>query len=313
MVVVLPAPLTPAITITRACRRQAGQARAGRSQQCGDFRCKRGAQFGFVQILQIFALAQGRHNFTGRLDPKVGHNQQVFQRIQLFGGKSASAQQPAKTVAQRLARPAQAGRKRPNSRSCTPPKSISPSKRTVMAGYAYRNNVARFGCLLWLETAHGQSTASGLAGFPRTYWRVPTRASSVFRVVVRRHRAKRRRAPLICHPPIAACAQPVCRGARKTEKHAARQYRNRDKCQRVFEHGSRFGGKARNDVGAEAISGRCAFSFSQNDRLLARMAALHAFQNHVVTGLQRQMKMRHQTLLMDNHVKQGRVYFDSID
>ena len=44
-----------------------------------------------------------------------------------------------------------------------------------------------------------------------------------------------------------------------------------------------------------------------------QMTALHALQDHVITGLQRQMQMRHQPLIRSKRVEQIRVGLDRVE
>jgi hypothetical protein len=46
---------------------------------------------------------------------------------------------------------------------------------------------------------------------------------------------------------------------------------------------------------------------------VAQMAALHPLQDHVVTGLQRQMEMRHQPVIVRNRLHQILIRLDGVD
>ena len=52
---------------------------------------------------------------------------------------------------------------------------------------------------------------------------------------------------------------------------------------------------------------------AERDRIGARMAALHALEDHVVAGLQRQMQMRHQPRLVGERIEQIGVGLDRVD
>jgi hypothetical protein len=61
-------------------------------------------------------------------------------------------------------------------------------------------------------------------------------------------------------------------------------------------------------------SGRILRTSSQNRMVsVAQMAALHPLQDHVVTGLQRQMEMRHQTVIVRDHLHQILIRLDGVD
>ena len=76
-----------------------------------------------------------------------------------------------------------------------------------------------------------------------------------------------------------------------------------DDLQRILEHPIGFGGKARNDVGAEYNTRTARPEIvAERDRVLTGMAALHPLENHVVARLQRQMNMRHQPLLTRDNI-----------
>ena len=87
-----------------------------------------------------------------------------------------------------------------------------------------------------------------------------------------------------------------------------------DDLQRVREHLVRLGREAGDDVGAEDDAGAPRAQFrAECDRVFARMAALHALQNHVVARLQRQVNVRHHPLLARDHVHQFGVSLDRVD
>ena len=62
------------------------------------------------------------------------------------------------------------------------------------------------------------------------------------------------------------------------------------------------------DVGPQA-----AHLLAERDRVGARMPALHALQDQVVAGLQRQMQMRHQPRLAGDGIEQIGVGLDRVD
>ena len=83
---------------------------------------------------------------------------------------------------------------------------------------------------------------------------------------------------------------------------------------RVLEHRVGLGREAGDDVGAEDdVGAQFAHILAEADRLVAQMPALHALQDHVVAGLQRQMQMRHQPRLGGDGVEQIVVGLDRID
>ena len=87
-----------------------------------------------------------------------------------------------------------------------------------------------------------------------------------------------------------------------------------DEIDRARKHVLGFGRKARDDVGAERdIRPQPPHLGAELDRILARMPALHPLQNEIITGLQRQMQMRHQPFIVRNDVEQIAVGLDGID
>ncbi len=73
-------------------------------------------------------------------------------------------------------------------------------------------------------------------------------------------------------------------------------------------------GKSGNDVGAESdIGPQGAHALAEVDGILTRMPPLHALENEIVAGLQRQMQMRHQPRLVGQRVEQIVVGFDRVD
>ncbi len=71
-----------------------------------------------------------------------------------------------------------------------------------------------------------------------------------------------------------------------------------DEAQRVLKHRIGFGRETGNEVGPEdQIGPQGAHLVGEANGIVAAVAALHALQDHVVAGLQRQMEMRHQPFL----------------
>ena len=83
---------------------------------------------------------------------------------------------------------------------------------------------------------------------------------------------------------------------------------------RAREHFLRLGREARDDVGAERdVRAQPPHLRAELDRIMARMPPLHPLQNQVVAGLQRQMQMRHQPLVVRDDIEQIEVGLDGID
>ena len=75
-----------------------------------------------------------------------------------------------------------------------------------------------------------------------------------------------------------------------------------------------LGREAGDDVAAEHDVGpQPPHLLAERDRVGARMAALHALEDHVVAGLQRQMQMRHQPRLVRERVEQIGIGLDRVD
>ena len=87
-----------------------------------------------------------------------------------------------------------------------------------------------------------------------------------------------------------------------------------DTRERVGEHLLRLGRKARDQVGAERHFGAgLAQAAAQVDRVGARVAALHALQDHVVARLEAEVHVRCNAWLVRQCFKQGFVDLDRID
>ena len=87
-----------------------------------------------------------------------------------------------------------------------------------------------------------------------------------------------------------------------------------DKIERAREHFFRFGRKADDEIGAEDdIGSRLAKRAAKVDCVLARMAPLHALQDQIVAGLQRQMKMRAEPRVFGDRRAQVVIDFDAVD
>ena len=87
-----------------------------------------------------------------------------------------------------------------------------------------------------------------------------------------------------------------------------------DERQRILKHLFRFGREAGDEIGPEHdIGPRPLEPGAEADRVGAAVAALHSLQDHIVARLQRKMKMRHQSRLVGDHLKQIRFSLDAID
>ena len=104
-------------------------------------------------------------------------------------------------------------------------------------------------------------------------------------------------------------------GPRRERKHVKlRQAALVDQVERAREHVFGLGRKARNDVAAERHVGpQPPHLLAERNGVGARMPALHALEDQVVAGLQRQMQMRHQPRLIGERVEQVGVGLDRID
>ena len=98
----------------------------------------------------------------------------------------------------------------------------------------------------------------------------------------------------------AACARPACPGAARTETRAGRSGRSRRRGRSELANMSSVSvGKPAIRSAPNTMSGRSRRTSAQNaDRVGAQVPPLHALQDHVVAGLQRQMQMRHQPRLL---------------
>ena len=84
--------------------------------------------------------------------------------------------------------------------------------------------------------------------------------------------------------------------------------------QSVERHFFSFGGKSGDEVGADGrIGARGLDPLDRAHRVGAAVAALHALEDHVVAGLQRQMEMRHQPRLAGDQLEQGIVDLDAVE
>ena len=85
----------------------------------------------------------------------------------------------------------------------------------------------------------------------------------------------------------------------------------RHKIERVRKHVLGLGRETRDDVGAEHdVGAQPPHVGAKSDRVGAQMAALHALEDEIVAGLQRQVQMRHQPRLVGERVDQVTVGFD---
>ena len=76
----------------------------------------------------------------------------------------------------------------------------------------------------------------------------------------------------------------------------------------------RLGGKAGDEVGPEdGIRAKTPHGLTEPDRIVAAVPALHALEDQVVAGLQREVEMRHQPVLAGNRLPESRVGLDGID
>src|SRR5262249_29171047 len=79
-----------------------------------------------------------------------------------------------------------------------------------------------------------------------------------------------------------------------------------DQVERSSEHVFVFGRKPRDDICAEThIGAKASHLLEKSNRVTARVPALHALENEIITRLQRQVQMRHQTRFLAQCVEQG--------
>ena len=87
-----------------------------------------------------------------------------------------------------------------------------------------------------------------------------------------------------------------------------------DQIERAREHLLGLGRETGDDVGAEHdIGPQPAHLVAERDGIGARMPPLHALEDEIVAGLQRQMQMRHQPRLIGKRIEQIVIGFDRID
>jgi hypothetical protein len=87
-----------------------------------------------------------------------------------------------------------------------------------------------------------------------------------------------------------------------------------DQRERVGEHGRVFGREAGDQVRADRDVGTGGLqAFDQRDAFGARMAALHALQDHVVAGLEREVDVRHDARLAREQREQAVVDLDAVE
>ncbi len=84
--------------------------------------------------------------------------------------------------------------------------------------------------------------------------------------------------------------------------------------QGVLEHLFGFGGEPGDDIGTEDdVRAHAADFLAEGNRIGAQMTALHPLQNHVITGLQREMEMRHQSFVLGDDAHQVIIGLDAVD
>ena len=84
--------------------------------------------------------------------------------------------------------------------------------------------------------------------------------------------------------------------------------------QAVERHFFSFGGKSGDEVGADRRVGpRGLDPLDRAHRIGAAVAALHALEDHVVAGLERQMEVRHQPRLAGDQLEQRVVDLDAVE
>ncbi len=87
-----------------------------------------------------------------------------------------------------------------------------------------------------------------------------------------------------------------------------------DDVERGVEHRFRLGRKADDEVGAkDDVGSRLPQRVAEADRVLSRMPALHALQDQIVAGLQREMKMRAKPCIFRKSLDEIFVDFNAID
>ena len=84
--------------------------------------------------------------------------------------------------------------------------------------------------------------------------------------------------------------------------------------QRVLKHLIGFRRETGNDVGTEGhIWAKRTGTVADVDHILTQMAALHAFQDHIIPGLQAEVKMRHQARFFGDELPEVVINLDRIE
>src|SRR5581483_12131297 len=99
---------------------------------------------------------------------------------------------------------------------------------------------------------------------------------------------------------------------RRERKHVkVRQSALADQIERAPKHLLGLGGKTSDDIGAEYhVRAQAAQRLAKLDGILARVPALHALENEIVAGLERQMQMRHQPVVLRESVNEIAIGLD---
>ena len=87
-----------------------------------------------------------------------------------------------------------------------------------------------------------------------------------------------------------------------------------DQVERARKHLLGLGREARDDVSAEHhVGAQPSHLITECNRVGAQMAPLHALEDEIVTGLQREMQMRHQPLLFADQAEQVRINLHNVE
>ena len=82
----------------------------------------------------------------------------------------------------------------------------------------------------------------------------------------------------------------------------------------LFKHGICFGRKACNQISAEDhVRTFLPQAQAKSDRVFTQVTALHAFENHIVARLKRQMQMRHDPMILGNGINQVFISLDRVN
>ena len=184
-----------------------------------------------------------------------------------------------------------------------------------MADDGHRANVAGG----HLVSEANERVPLGAAGAAALRQHGPTVADLRGEMLRQRRRPRPATAPHAPSPPRAtpaACALRACRGGANTGRRAGASGRTHRRGRaNAANIASVSVGKPGDEVGAEHDVGpqRAAAAAQKREASACGVAALHALEDQVVAGLQREMQVRHQPRLLGEGVDQVRVDLDAVD